>query len=91
MSIAAWLPGAPSSLSQVRIAFGAMGATPLRATAAEQALERVALDSRGIERALSVATQGLSPIDDALASAWYRMEVAPVHLRRLLLNEEPDA
>jgi CO/xanthine dehydrogenase FAD-binding subunit len=91
MSIAAWLPGAPSSLSQVRIAFGAMGPTPLRATAAEQALERATLDSRGIERALGVTTQGLSPMDDALASAWYRMEVAPVHLRRLLLNEEPGA
>jgi CO/xanthine dehydrogenase FAD-binding subunit len=91
MSIAAWLPGAPSSLSQVRIAFGAMGPTPLRATAAEQALERATLDSHGIERALGVTTQGLSPMDDALASAWYRMEVAPVHLRRLLLNEEPGA
>jgi len=89
MSIAAWLPGAPSRLSQARIAFGAMGSTPLRAKAAEQALEGASLDARGIERALDVATDGLDPQDDALASAWYRKEVAPVHLRRLLLNEEP--
>lgn len=89
MSIAAWLPGAPMRVSQVRIAFGAMGPTPLRARAAEQVLEGRALDASGIERALSVATQGLAPVDDALASAWYRNEVAPVHLRRLLLDAEP--
>lgn len=88
MSIAAWLPGAPTRISQARIAFGAMGPVPLRASSAEQALEGVALDGRAIERALAVANDGLAPADDALASAWYRREVAPVHLRRTLLNED---
>lgn len=87
MSIAVWLPRQGGRISQSRIAFGAMGATPLRAKAAEQALEGVNLDAQGIERALSVATTGLNPMDDALASAWYRNEVAPVHLRRVLLGE----
>lgn len=89
MSLSAWLPGAPSRIAGARIAFGAMGPTPLRAKAAEQELENQALDARGIERALAAANEGLDPQDDALASAWYRREVAPVHLRRLLLNEEP--
>ena len=91
MGIAAWLPGGSMRVSQARIAFGAMGPTPLRAKAAEQALEGMALDARGVEPALAVATDGLAPIDDALASAWYRNEVAPVHLRRLLLNEDPSS
>lgn len=87
MSIAVWLPRQGGRISQARVAFGAMGETPLRAKAAEQALEGANIDAQGIERALPVATTGLSPMDDSLASAWYRNEVAPVHLRRVLLGE----
>jgi len=82
MTIAAWLPstGAP------RIVFGAMGPTPLRAKAAESALAGARRDAQGIQPALDVCLQGLSPTDDPLASAWYRAEVAPIHLARLLLE-----
>ncbi|MEM7508296.1 MAG: FAD binding domain-containing protein [Pseudomonadota bacterium] len=88
MSIAAWLNRSAGRLANVRIAFGAMGSTPLRAHTAEQALEGRALDAAGIAPALDVALEGLAPPDDALASAWYRAEVAPVHLRRTLLWED---
>ena len=87
MSIAAWLPGAPSRVGEARIAFGAMGPTPLRAKTAEAALAGVSLDETGIARALEVCTEGLAPVNDPLASAWYRNAVAPVHLKRLLLQE----
>lgn len=87
MSLAARLPRAGGRLSGVRLAWGAMGPTPLRAKAAERALEGRALDAAGIAEALRVAAEGLAPADDALASAWYRREVAPVFLRRLLLDE----
>ncbi|MEM7240084.1 MAG: FAD binding domain-containing protein [Pseudomonadota bacterium] len=86
LSIAAWLNRSAGRLANVRIAFGAMGPTPLRAHAAEQALEGRTLDEAGVAPALGVAVEGLSPPDDGLASAWYRTEVAPVHLRRLLLG-----
>ena len=36
-------------------------------------------------RTLAVALEGVSPITDAIASGWYRGEVLPVHLGRLLL------
>ena len=49
---------------------------------------RLGFASFWILAALAVATEGLEPPDDALASAWYRRQVAPVHLRRLLLDEE---
>ena len=88
MSIAAWLPRTGSRVSNARIAFAAMGETPLRAKAAEAALNGASLDAAGVARALTVASDGLNPQDDALASAWYRREVAPVHLRRVLLGEE---
>ncbi|MGI9422618.1 MAG: FAD binding domain-containing protein [Hyphomicrobiaceae bacterium] len=83
MSMAAYLPssGAP------RVAYGNMGPTPVRAEAVERALQRATLSEQGIQEALSVATQGLSPPTDSLASEWYRREVAPVHLKRLLLGE----
>lgn len=86
MSMAAHLPGAPSRITDARIAYGAMAPTPVRVTAVERALEGASLDERGIERALAAATEGLDPPTDPLASAWYRREVAPVHLKRLLLE-----
>lgn len=87
MMIAANLPGG-GRIGSARVAFGAMGATPLRAKDAEQALEGASLDPTGIQRALDVCLNGLDPRDDSIASAWYRREVAPVHVRRLLLNKE---
>ena len=36
--------------------------------------------------ALAVAHDGTSPSDDAIASAWWRREILPIHLRRLLLG-----
>lgn len=84
MSLAAVLP--QSGGRELRVAYGNMGPTPVRARAVERALEGVRLDEQGIARALSVATEGLSPPTDALASEWYRRETAPVHLKRLLLG-----
>ena len=87
LTIAAHLPLSGGRVSGARIAFGSMGATPLRAKSAERALEGRALDASTIAAAASGALEGLSPVDDALASAWYRREVAGVHLRRLLSGE----
>lgn len=88
MSMAAHLGRRAGRLADVRIAYGAMGPTPLRVPAVEAALEGASLDPASIAPALNVATEGLAPPDDALASSWYRREVAPVHLRRLLLGED---
>lgn len=87
MAMAAHLKRSAGRLADVRVAYGAMGPTPVRVPAVERALEGAALDANGIAPALAAATDGLSLPDDALASAWYRQETAPVHLRRLLLNE----
>lgn len=84
VTIAAHLPTSGGRISGARIAFGSMGATPLRAKSAERALEGRPLDAASAGAAAGAALEGLSPVDDALASAWYRREVAGVHLRRLL-------
>lgn len=88
LSIAANLPLTGGRLSNVRIAYGAMAPTPIRARAVERALEGRSLDAAGIAAALTAAAEGTNPATDALATAWYRREVLPVHLRRLLLGEK---
>jgi CO/xanthine dehydrogenase FAD-binding subunit len=87
LSIAAHLPLSGGRLANARVAYGAMAPTPIRARAVERALEGRNLDASGIAPALAAAAEGTSPATDALASAWYRREVLPVHLRRVLLGE----
>lgn len=84
LSIAVNLPQEGGRIRGARVAFGAMGPMPLRALAVERVLEGQALDAATIARAAQVASEGLDPPTDAIASAWYRREVAGVHLRRLL-------
>lgn len=87
MSIAALLPQSGGRVQGARIAYGAMGPVPLRATAVERALEGQAIDAAALDRAATLAVEGIAPPTDALASSWYRAEVAGVHLKRLLAGE----
>jgi CO/xanthine dehydrogenase FAD-binding subunit len=86
MTIAVHLPRAGGIIKNARVAYGAMAATPIRVPAVEQALNGQRLDGPGITAALAVATRDFTPPTDALASEWYRREVAPVHLKRTLLE-----
>jgi len=86
LSIAAVLEqAADGTVSSARIALGCMADRPMRAKAAEKALKGKKLDQNGIAASLAAATEGIAPITDPIASAWYRAEVLPVHLGRLLL------
>jgi CO/xanthine dehydrogenase FAD-binding subunit len=84
LSIAAYLPRQGGRIRGARVAFGAMGPMPLQSAAVERVLDGQSLDTATIARAAQVAVEGLDPPTDALASTWYRREVAGVHLRRLL-------
>lgn len=87
LSIAVVLQQAPDgTVSSARIALGCMADRPMRAKAAEKALVGSKLTSDGIAPALAVARDGTAPTTDPIASAWYRNEVLPVHLGRLLLG-----
>ncbi len=86
MTIAAWIPQSGGRVSGARVAYSSMGPTPMRVQAVEQALEGATLDETGVGNALSAATSGIEPPTDAIASSWYRREVAPVHLKRTLLG-----
>ena len=63
-----------------------MADRPIRAKAAEKALAGATLTEEGVAPAVAAVGEGTKPITDAIASAWYRSEVLPVHFRRLLLE-----
>jgi CO/xanthine dehydrogenase FAD-binding subunit len=88
VTLAALLPSTGGRVVGARIALGAMAATPVRARAAERALEGRTLDAANVAAAVAAAAEGISPANDSLASAWYRREVVGVHLQRLLTGQE---
>ena len=88
LSVAALLPREGGRIRGARVAWGAMGPHPMRGNGAERALEGKGLDAGTVDRAARAAAEGLDPPTDALASSWYRREVAGVHLRRLLERME---
>ena len=88
VTVAALVPVSGGRVVGARIAYGAMAAMPVRAKAAERAIEGRALDTASVAAAVAAATEGTSPANDSFASAWYRREVIGVHLRRLLTGQE---
>ncbi len=88
LSVAALLPREGGTIRGARIAWGAMGPAPMRGQGAERVLEGQRLDAGTIAGAAAAAAEGLDPPTDPIASAWYRREVAGVHLRRLLERME---
>jgi len=92
---AIWIQTRDSSngtvIEDLRLAFGGMAAIPKRAEATETELRGAILNQASIEAGISTLSQDFSPIDDARASADYRMQVAGNLLQRLL-NEisNPD-
>lgn len=88
ITLAAHLPVNGSRIVGARVALGSMAPTPIRARAAERALEGRPLDASAINAAAAAAVEGTSPSDNAIASAWYRREIIGVHLKRLLSGQE---
>ena len=88
VSIAAHLPNVGGRVANVRVAYGAMAPTAIRAKGVERALEGRMLDEASVASAVAAAAEGTSPATDPIASAWYRREVLGVHLRRLLLGSD---
>ena len=68
-----------------RIAVGSAAPTVKLCQAAAQALVGKPLDAAAAEAAAGLVNQVLSPIDDIRSTAWYRLETAPVLVRRAIL------
>ncbi|HYL87785.1 MAG TPA: xanthine dehydrogenase family protein subunit M [Burkholderiales bacterium] len=84
ISIAAGACVQQKTLSKVRIAFGAVAPTPIRALRAEAALEGKQADEATLEAAATAALAEIHPISDVRASDWYRRELVHNMLKRVL-------
>lgn len=75
-----------SLLRDVRLAFGAVAPTPVRAPRTEAALEGRPVDAAALEAAARIALEEVHPISDVRASDWYRRELVHNMLRRVLTH-----
>ena len=73
-------------VSEARVAFGGMAATPKRARACEKALTGAPWSARTVARAQAALARDFSPIDDLRAGARYRARVAANLVTRLHLE-----
>jgi CO/xanthine dehydrogenase FAD-binding subunit len=67
-----------------RLALGAAGPHPIRATNAEAALTGAILDATTIGRAAQAAAAECQPFTDGIAAEWYRRRMVGVFVRRAL-------
>jgi aerobic carbon-monoxide dehydrogenase medium subunit len=72
------------TISDVRIALGSVGTTPIRATAAEDLLRGQPLKADAFAEAGEKAKEAVDPISDFRGSAGYKKEMAAVFVRRAL-------
>ena len=63
-------------ISEARIAYGGMAATPKRAARAEKALTGAPFEEASFRRAMAALAEDYQPISDMRASAAYRLKVA---------------
>jgi xanthine dehydrogenase small subunit len=81
----------PTMIESARIALGGMAAIPKRASQCEQALAGNLFDENTMTVAQQTIDQDFSPIDDARASADYRIQIAQNLIRRFYLDtSRPD-
>jgi len=74
-------------MTEVRLAFGGMAATPIRAKAAEACLQTAKVtDDVALEKALQALREELNPMSDMRASAQYRLDMACNLVRKTWLE-----
>ena len=72
------------ALTDVRVAFGAVGPTPMRARQTEAAIEGKSLNEETIKAAGAIAKKEVTPITDVRASEWYRRHLVGVMTEEIL-------
>ena len=79
------------NLSNARVAFGGMAATPRRASHTENALNQQVWNETTLNAAMKALKEDYAPLSDMRASAQYRLETAQNLLRRFWLETRPDS
>jgi aerobic carbon-monoxide dehydrogenase medium subunit len=86
VAVSALLKVSDGTVEDVRIGLTNMGSTPLRASAAEDALRGQPLSEQTIAAAAELAAEGTEPPGDLNASAEYKRHLARVLTRRALAD-----
>jgi CO/xanthine dehydrogenase FAD-binding subunit len=81
---ASWRDGGHDGWSDVRVAFGSVAATPIRAAATERVLEGRRPTPQVADEAAETLAGELEPIDDVRSTAEYRRTVAARILHRVI-------
>ena len=68
----------------LRVALGAAGPTPVRATAVEQSLEGKSVTAAAVREAAEAVADQVDPLDDFRGSSGYKRDMAVVFTRRAL-------
>lgn len=84
VGVASQLTMADGKCAKARIALASVAPTPVRATAAERALEGQAITPALIERAATLAVEAAKPISDQRGSIEFRKHLVRVLTRRTL-------
>jgi len=82
---------ASGRVRDARFAFGGVAATPLRASAAEEAVAGEAWNLSSVRRAQAALERTLRPLSDHRGSAEYRMEVSKSLIEKLWWEIREDA
>jgi carbon-monoxide dehydrogenase medium subunit len=86
VAVAATVSVSGGTISEARVSLTNMGATPLRATAAESALAGSSATEDGVRAAADQAAEGTNPPSDLNGDADYRRHLATVLTRRAVLK-----
>lgn len=73
-------------IRDVKLVFGSMGPVPMRGLEAEKLFEGVLPDHKLIEKAATICSETVTPIDDVRASAGYRRKLAAGLVKMLALQ-----
>jgi len=84
VTVAVHVAGDAGTVTDARIALGAVGPHPVRARRAERALVGTDLDADAIAAAAAAATDECEPFTDAIATDWYRRRMVGVIVARTL-------
>jgi carbon-monoxide dehydrogenase medium subunit len=84
VAVAARAQLSDGKVSNLRVALGAAGPTPVHATAVEQALEGQAATQENIRQAAQAVADQVDPLDDFRGSSGYKRDMAVVFTRRAL-------
>lgn len=85
------VPDDAGDCGDIRIVLGSVGLTPIRATAAEEALRGQSLTDEAIRAAAATVQDAVDPLDDHRGSAEYKREMAEVFTRRAIRQAMTNA